>query len=153
MVKGRLNVRKAGMAAGHIVAGHKLVADVVDAGHVLAFHGAEVVPHTGSEAHVAAVVLDNVADVLHPACTAPVAQLSRKVPAEERGHRIHIGHAQAAVRPIVPVCKKKGQIPEEISAVMPEKLLFQFLAPGQGHAPADGAVPVIALGVVEAGLV
>ena len=79
MVKGRLDIRKAGVARGYVVGGHELVTDIIDAGHVLTFHCPEVVTNACSEAHIAAVVFNNMANVLYLVGTAPVTELGSEV--------------------------------------------------------------------------
>ena len=153
MVEGRLDVREARVAGGNVIAGHQLITDVIDAGHMLAFNRTEVVSDAGAEAHVAAVVLDNVADILHAVRLAPVAELGGKVFAVQGADGVHICNAQPAVGIVVMVGKQQREIPVKVLSVALQQHLLELPAPGQRHPQTDEAVLIVALAVVEAGLI
>ena len=59
------------MRAAH----HKLGPDRIDAGHMLAAHGAEIMSRPASQPAVLAGILDHMTDIAHPPLFAPLPEL------------------------------------------------------------------------------
>ena len=109
--------------------GHDLVKHNINSAHVLPFQRSHVMAHTA--AHVAVFVLNNMADIHHAVCMAPIGQLLGKALAVQPRDGFHIGKADLGL----PVAVLVILVPEQVQmgrGVKAERL---------GHHPEHRVVP------------
>ena len=133
-------------------AGNHLVQHNIHPGHILSPQGTEIMTGSVAQTTMAVVLLNDVANILHPMRPAPVPDLFAEVLPVEGGHGVHVGvpYPPGILPDVVPKTRKNRC---HIFSKAFLKQLLQLFAPGHRHIwhPADGRM--IAIGIAHLGFI
>ena len=115
-------------------AGADLLEHHVDARHILSPERAEEMRGSVAQAHMRAVVLDDMTDILYAAFAAPAADLLAEIDLKAAADLVHVGKPRRGAQP-VELIPAGGQHRREAFAPGRAQARFDFSRPAQRHGP------------------